>query len=81
MMRPFRYSINVTLDGCWDHRAITPDEDLFRNPAEDLNKADALLFGWLICEMREAAWRKSAPAGAKPDWMEPFVRTIDAAKK
>src|SRR4051812_39929263 len=27
-MRPLRYSINVTLDGCCDHRAIPPDEDM-----------------------------------------------------
>ena len=29
-MRPLRYSINVTLDGCCDHRAIPADEDLDR---------------------------------------------------
>jgi dihydrofolate reductase len=33
----------------------------------------------------EAAWRAPARTGAKPDWMEPwmepFARTIDAAKK
>ncbi len=80
-MRPLRYSINVTLDGCCDHRAITPDEDLFRNAFENLDQADALLFGRVTYEMMEAAWRPPAPAGARPDWMEPFARTIDAAKK
>ena len=29
----------------------------------------------------EAAWRGPAPAGTRPAWMEPFARTIDAAKK
>jgi dihydrofolate reductase len=80
-MRPLRYSINVTLDGCCDHRAITPDEDLFRNVVENFGWADALLFGRVTYEMMEAAWRPPAPAGARPDWMEPFARTIDAAKK
>ena len=80
-MRPLRYSINVTLDGCCDHRAITPDEDLFRNAVENLNQADALLFGRVTYEMMEAGWRRPAPAGARPDWMEAFARTIDAAKK
>jgi len=80
-MRPLRYSINVTLDGCCDHRAFTPDEDLFRNVVENLEQADALLFGRVTYEMMEAAWRPLAPAGARPDWMEPFARTIDAAKK
>jgi dihydrofolate reductase len=80
-MRPLRYSINVTLDGCCDHRAIVPDEELHRHHAENLAQADALLFGRVTYEMMEAGWRRPAPAGARPDWMEPFARTIDAAKK
>jgi dihydrofolate reductase len=80
-MRPLRYSINVTLDGCCDHRAITPDEALHHHAAENLAQADALLFGRVTYEMMEAAWRFPAPAGSRPDWMEPFGRTIDAAKK
>ncbi len=83
-MRPLRYSINVTLDGCCDHRVGIADEDLHRNAAENIAWADALLFGRITYEMMEAAWRR-APDGAFPDWMqpwmEPFARTIDAAKK
>src|SRR5580700_12116705 len=80
-MRPLRYSINVTLDGCCDHRMMIPDEDLHRHAAEILDQADALLFGRVIYEMMEAAWRPPAQPGARPDWMEPFARTINAAKK
>jgi dihydrofolate reductase len=80
-MRPLRYSINVTLDGCCDHREIPADEALHRHAAEILRRADALLFGRVTYEMMEEAWRLPAPAGAMPDWMEPFARTIDAAKK
>jgi dihydrofolate reductase len=79
-MRPLRYSINVTLDGCCDHRAIVADEELHRRAVENLNRADALLFGRVTYEMMEAAFRSPA-RGAMPDWMEPFARTIDAAKK
>jgi dihydrofolate reductase len=79
-MRLLRYSINVTLDGCCDHRFIPPAEDLHRNAIENLNRADALLFGRVTYEMMEAAFRSPA-RGAMPDWMEPFARTIDAAKK
>jgi dihydrofolate reductase len=64
-MRPLRYSINVTLDGCCDHRAIPADEELHRHAVENLDRADALLFGRVTYEMME----------------EPFARTIDAAKK
>jgi len=80
-MRPLRYSINVTLDGCCDHRAIPADEDLHRHAEENLSRADALLFGRVTYEMMESAWRLPAPAGARPEWMEPFARTIDAARK
>ena len=83
-MRPLRYAINVTLDGCVDHRAGTPDEELHRHWAGRLAQADALLFGRVTYEMMEAAWRLPA-TGERPDgmagWMEPFARTIDAAKK
>jgi dihydrofolate reductase len=81
VVRPLRYSINVTLDGCCDHRAILADEDLHRHAVENLGQADALLFGRVTYEMMEAAFRPPARTGARPDWMEPFARTIDAAKK
>jgi len=53
---------------------------LHRHSVENLDRADALLFGRVTYEMMEAAFR---PAGtiARPEWMEPFARTIDAAKK
>ena len=31
-LRSLRYSINVTLDGCCDHRAIPADEDYIVTP-------------------------------------------------
>ena len=80
-MRPLRYSINVTLDGCYDHRVMVADEDLHRHAADNINRADALLFGRVTYEMMQDAWRQPARPGARPDWMEPFARTIDAAKK
>lgn len=84
-MQPLRYSINVTLDGCCDHASgIIPDEELHRRAAENISRADALLFGRVTYEMMESAWRRT-PSGAWPDWMEPwmqpFAATIDAAKK
>ena len=80
-MRPLRYSINITLDGCCDHRVGIADEELHRHATEILGQADALLFGRVIYEMMEAAWRRPVPAGSRPEWMEPFAGTIDSAKK
>jgi dihydrofolate reductase len=80
-MRPLRYSINVTLDGCCDHRAGLPDEAIHRHALENIGQADALLFGRVTYEMMEEAWRHFAPSESRPAWMEPFARTIDVAKK
>ncbi len=79
-MRPLRYSINVTLDGCCDHRAGVPDEELHRHAAETLARADALLFGRVTYEMMESAWRPPL-SEEMPAWTEPFAARIDAAKK
>jgi dihydrofolate reductase len=69
------------LDGCCDHRAIPANEELHRHAIENLNQADALLFGRVTYEMMQSAWRQPVLAGARPDWMEDFAQTIDAAKK
>jgi dihydrofolate reductase len=84
-MRPLRYSINVTLDGCCHHEAgLPPDEDSMHYWTAQLAQADALLFGRVTYGMMESAWRKPA-TGEWPEWMDesqvPFAETIDGAKK
>lgn len=84
-MRPLRYSINVTLDGCCHHEAgIPPDEESMRYWTAEIERADALLFGRVTYEMMESAWRQPA-TGTWPDWMDeweiPFAEAIDRAKK
>lgn len=84
-MRPLRYSINLTLDGCCDHSVGIPDEELHRHATQNISQADALIFGRITYEMMETAFRPVAQTGIRPEWMEewmvPFARTIDAAKK
>ena len=84
-MRPLRYSINVTLDGCCHHEAgLPPDEESMRYWTEEMARADALLFGRVTYQMMESAWRRPA-TGDWPDWMGeweiPFAEAIDGAKK
>jgi dihydrofolate reductase len=84
-MRPLRYSINVTLDGCCHHEAgLPPDDDSMRYWTAQMAQADALLFGRVTYEMMESAWRRPA-SGVWPDWMGerelPFADTIDRARK
>lgn len=84
-MRPLRYSINVTLDGCVDHEAgVMPDEESMRFWTEQMAAADALLFGRVTYELMESAWRRPE-SGVWPDWMQPweipFAEAIDRTPK
>ncbi len=54
---------------------------MHRHATESLARADALLLGRVTYEMMESAWRPSGQMEEMPDWMAPFGRTIDAAKK
>jgi dihydrofolate reductase len=84
-MRPLRYSINVTLDGCVDHNAVQADEALHHHSARGIARADALLLGRVTYQMMEDAWRQPGETGVPSDWMEgwmvPFARTIHTARK
>ena len=60
---------------------MSANQDLHRHATGNLDQADALLFGRVTYEMMEAAFRPPSRTGARPDWMEPFARTINAAKK
>lgn len=84
-MRPLRYSINVTLDGCCHHEAgLAPDEESMRYWTAEMSRADALLFGRVTYQMMESAWRRPA-TGGWPEWMDAadveFAEAIDGAKK
>ncbi|WP_111768129.1 dihydrofolate reductase family protein [Nakamurella deserti] len=84
-MRPLRYAINVTLDGCCHHEAgIPPDDESMRFWTAELGRADALLFGRVTYEMMRSAWRRP-DSGSWPDRMGadaiPFAETIDTAPK
>lgn len=84
-MRPLRYSINVTLDGCCHHEAgLPPDEESMGYWTAEMTRVDALLFGRVTYEMMQSAWRRPA-TGVWPDWMDDseiaFAEAIDRAKK
>lgn len=84
-MRPLRYSINVTLDGCCHHEAgLPPDEESMDFWTGQMAGVDALLLGRVTYEMMEAAWRRPS-AGEWPAWMDDadvrFAEAIDQARK
>ena len=79
-MRPLRFHLNLTLDGCYDHTVGIADAELHRNAMRFIAEADALLFGRVTYGMMEAAWRLPL-SDAMPEWTRPFAEAIDAAKK
>lgn len=84
-MRPLKYTINLTIDGCCDHLAGIPDNDLHRHFARKLEIADALLYGRTTYQMMESAWREPGETGKMAEWMEPwmmaFAKTVNDARK
>lgn len=75
-----RFSINVSLDGCADHRgAFTPNEATHRHAADAIAAADALVFGRVTYRLMEDGWRKPSPALA--EWTRPFADAIGRRKK
>lgn len=79
-MGDLRYSINITVDGCCDHRALSATDEMHEYSAEIFDRVDALLFGRVVYQMMEEAWR-DPPPGSRPAWTEPFAQTIGPAKK
>ena len=68
-MRPLRYAINVTLDGCVHHEAgVAPDDELMRFWTDQMDDSDAELYGRVKVEMLRAAWKRP-DAGVWPDGM------------
>jgi dihydrofolate reductase len=87
-MRPLRYSINVTLDGCCHHEAgLPPDDESMRYWTAEMERADALLFGRVTYEMMASFWptrtaMEMAPAVAEGmNNLQKFVcsRTLEKA--
>src|SRR5262249_40589720 len=50
------FALNVTLDGCCDHRAGVVDDEVMRYWTRLMNAAGAMLFGRVTYEMMESAW-------------------------
>jgi dihydrofolate reductase len=78
-VRPLRFSINITLDGCCDHRAVIPTEAMHHHAADIFVRNDASIFGRVTYEMMEAAWRNPGPE--MPAWTKPFSDAISGSKK
>lgn len=55
-MTRLTFSINVTLDGCYDHRAGIADDELHDHFTQLIGQAGALLYGRKTYELMESYW-------------------------
>jgi dihydrofolate reductase len=65
------FALNVTLDGCCDHREGIADDALLRYYTRLMDEVGGMLFGRVTYEMMESAW----PAVARDPKARPAFRT------
>jgi dihydrofolate reductase len=75
------FALNVTLDGCIDHRAGVADDEMHRYWTRVMDSAGAMLFGRVTYELMESYWpqvaRDPKAKAADRDW----ARKLDAKAK
>jgi dihydrofolate reductase len=68
------FALNVTLDGCCDHRGMLADDEMHRYWTRLMESSGAMLFGRRTYEMMEDAWPQVAldphAKSADRDWAE-----------
>jgi dihydrofolate reductase len=64
------FALNVTLDGCIDHRAGIADDEMLAMWTQVMDAAGAMLFGRITYELMESAW----PAIARDEKASPVMR-------
>ena len=75
------FALNVTLDGCIDHREGIADDELHRYFTELMDAAGAMLWGRVTYELMESAWPAVARDGNAPPAMLEWARKLEAKPK
>lgn len=75
------FAINVTLDGCQDHREGIADEELHDYFTGLMDEAGAMLFGRVTYELMESAWPAVARDENAPRSMREWAVKLEAKRK
>jgi dihydrofolate reductase len=75
------FALNVTLDGCCDHRAAIADDELHDYFTGLMDAAGAMLWGRITYEMMESAWPAVARDEKAPRAMQEWARKLEAKPK
>lgn len=75
------FAINVTLDGCVDHRAAIADAALHDHFTALMDSAGAMLFGRVTYELMESAWPAIARDPSAPRSQREWAVKLEAKPK
>ena len=75
------FTLNVTLDGCDDHREGIADDELHDYFTELMDAAGAMLFGRTTYELMEGAWPAVARDETAPRASREWARKLEAKPK
>jgi len=75
------FALNVTLDGCCDHREGVVDDELHDYFTQLMDDAGAMLFGRTTYELMENAWPAVARDENAPRAMREWARKLEAKPK
>jgi dihydrofolate reductase len=75
------FALNVTLDGCCDHRAGIVDDALMRYYTRLMDDAGGMLFGRTTYELMESAWPAVARDPKSPPVLRAWARKLEAKPK
>ncbi len=73
--------LNVTLDGCCDHREGIADDELHDYFTQLMDAAGAMLWGRVTYELMESAWPAVARDENAPRAMREWARKLEAKPK
>ena len=75
------FALNVTLDGCCDHREGIADDELHDYFTQLMDAAGAMLWGRVTYELMESAWPAVARDENAPRAMREWARKLEAKPK
>ena len=75
------FALNLTLDGCHDHRDMVADDDLLDHFTQLIESAGAMLYGRTTYELMESAWPAVARDEKAPRAMREWAQRLEAKPK
>jgi len=80
-MRKVFYSLNISIDACYDHTQFTPDESMMEYFTGLLRDADLLVYGRKIYDLMFPYWSDVARDQSRTTDENEFAQTISAIDK